>query len=119
MQTAPFAPVGPGWHAITHEDLDDEREPRTTWLLQELAGWTPDSRAEAEARLIFLLGLHAGQAAPGSPAVCIHQGGMRTVSSALVWLTPEQAAYSHAEGPPCTTPFADFTHLITEAPRGA
>ena len=109
-------PIGPGWHVLTHEELDDPREPRSAWLVRELAGWAPASRAATEARLTALLKLHADEATPGSPAVCIHAGRMRTVSSALVWLAPGEAAYSHAEGPPCTASFVDYTSLLARGP---
>ena len=108
--------IGRGWHVLTHEELDDPGEPRSAWLVRELAGWAPASRAAAEARLAALLKLHADEATPGSPAVCIHEGRMRTVSSALVWLAPGEAAYSHAEGPPCTASFVNYTHLLTGGP---
>jgi uncharacterized protein with NRDE domain len=109
-------PIGPGWRVLTHEELDDPREPRSAWLVRELAGWAPASRAAAEARLTALLKLHADEAAPGAPAVCIHEGRMRTVSSALVWLAPGEAAYSHAEGPPCRATFVDYTRLLAGGP---
>jgi hypothetical protein len=109
-------PIGCGWHVLTHEEMDDPREPRAAWLVRELAGWAPASRAAAEARLTALLKLHAGEAAPGAPAVCIHAGRMCTVSSALAWLAPGEAAYSHAEGPPCTATFVDYSRLLAGGP---
>lgn len=107
-------PIGPGWHVLTHEDLDDPREPRAAWLGRALAAFAPGSRAEAEVGLTALLRLHARESRPGSPAVCIHAGRMRTVSSALVWLAAGEAAYAHAEGRPCTQPFEDLAHLLTD-----
>jgi hypothetical protein len=109
--------IGRGWHVLTHEELDDRHEPRAAWLLEQLAGYSPPSRAAAEARLEALLKLHAGEAEPGSPAVCIHEGRMQTVSSARVWLAPDEAAYAHAEGRPCVHPYIEFTHLLIEGAR--
>jgi hypothetical protein len=109
--------IDPGWHVLTHEDLDDPREPRAAWLARELWGWVPASRDLAEARLTALLGLHAGDAAPGSPAVCLHDGPMRTVSAARVWLAPGEAAYHHAEGRPCTASWTDVTPLLDPPPH--
>jgi len=104
--------VAPGWHVLTHTRLDDPDEPRAAWLGRALRGFAPATRAEAEARVTSLLRLHAGEAERGAPAVCIHEGRMQTVSAALVWLAPGEAAYAHADGPPCTTPFTDYTHLL-------
>jgi uncharacterized protein with NRDE domain len=98
--------IEPGWHALTHAELDDENEPRTAWLAKSLAAFRPRSRAEAEAGAIERLARH------DAPAVCLHEGAMVTVSSALVWLARGDAGYAHAEGHPCTSPFVDMTHLL-------
>jgi len=108
--------VRPGWHVLTHTRLDDPAEPRAAWLGRALKGFAPPSRAVAEGRVAQLLGLHEGGGGTDPPAVCIHEGRMRTVSSALVWLAPGEAAYAHAEGPPCVTPYADHTHLLPSPP---
>jgi len=107
-QAPTFEPIAQGWHAITHFELDDPTDRRTTWLLQQLAGWRPESRAEVEELFGALLGSHGGR---GAPPVCMHSGRARTVSAAMVWLAPAEIAYQHAQGPPCVTPFKDWTHL--------
>jgi uncharacterized protein with NRDE domain len=101
-------PIAPGWHAITHFELDDAADARAAWLLAQLAGWRPAARAEAEARLRSLIASHGG---PDAPAVCLHAGRAPTVSAALVWLAPGELAYRHAQGPPCVTAFEDWTRL--------
>ncbi|MBI5708768.1 MAG: NRDE family protein [Candidatus Eisenbacteria bacterium] len=105
--------IGPGWHVLTHTRLDDPDEPRAAWLVGRLAGFAPRSRAEAEARVAELMSRHAGG---GAPAVCIHAGGIVTVSSARVWLGAGGFRYVHAEGRPCAAPFDDYSHLL---PAGA
>ncbi|HTK32509.1 MAG TPA: NRDE family protein [Candidatus Saccharimonadaceae bacterium] len=107
----PFArDIGPGWHVLTHTDLDDAREPRAAWLLAALAAHPPGTADDAERALRSRLAEHG---APGkSPAVCLHEGRMVTVSSSLVWLGPGEARYLHADGRPCTTPFVDQTSLL-------
>ena len=107
-----FEPLAAGWHVLTHADLDDPREPRTAWLVRELAGFRPDSLVEAERRLDALLRSH-GDPAAGAPAVCLHQGRMVTVSSSSVWLAPGQARYRHAEGRPCEHAFVDQANLMS------
>ena len=46
-------------------------------------------------------------------AVCIHTPTYGTRSSTIAALAPGRAAhYLFASGPPCTTPFDDFTALL-------
>jgi uncharacterized protein with NRDE domain len=46
-------------------------------------------------------------------AICIHTPVYGTRSSTLLALAPGRVAhYLHAEGPPCTAPFADYTSLL-------
>jgi uncharacterized protein with NRDE domain len=104
--------VEPGWHVITHADLDDRGEPRTAWLLDQLERFTPGDRDDAERHIGELLAVHAGAA----PAVCIHEGRMVTVSSARVWLAAGESSLWHAEGRPCEAPFLDYSHLLAGAP---
>jgi len=106
--------VGPGWHVITHAELDDANEPRTRWLMRRLATFGPASGEEAERGLMDLLRLHGGERAGGEPAppVCLHAGPMRTVSAALVSLSRDRAHYLHVEGPPCTGTALDCTQLL-------
>ena len=96
--------IAAGWHAITHAELDDPTEPRTAWLLGRLARSGELSAEPALERLASLLA-HHGDAA--GPAVCLHEGRMQTVSAALIALSRERVRYRHAEGRPCTQPFAD------------
>ena len=96
--------IARGWHAITHAELDDTSEPRTAWLMGQLARLTERAVEPVLARLARLLAYH-GDAT--SPAVCLHDGRMQTVSAALITLAPDRVRYRHAEGRPCTQPFAD------------
>ena len=107
--------IGPGWHAITHAEMDDPTEPRTAWLVGQLARLTERAPEPALGRLAALLA-HHGDAT--SPAVCLHEGRMQTVSAALIALTRDRVVYRHAEGRPCTQPFADvrLAAASTEAP---
>jgi uncharacterized protein with NRDE domain len=110
--------IGPGWHVITHADLDDVHEPRTRWLMRALAQFAPSGPDEAQRELMELLRLHGGERrASGEPAppVCLHAGRMRTVSAALVYLSHDGARYLHVEGPPCTGTTLDCTHLLDAA----
>lgn len=109
-----------GWHVITHQDLDDEGEPRTARLLYELAYYRPLSVEKALQRTGDLLRSHG--AARGAvdpkpvPAVCLHDGPMGTVSATQVFLHEGGCRYLHAEGRPCETRFEDRSALL-EPPR--
>jgi hypothetical protein len=103
------AEIAPGWHAITHAEMDDPGEPRTAWLARELSNFRPSGLEPALVRLGSLLA-HHGDAS--SPAVCLHEGRMQTVSAALLALTHARAIYRHAEGRPCTQPFADVSDRL-------
>jgi uncharacterized protein with NRDE domain len=107
--------ITPGWHVLTHTELDDAREPRAAMLLELLATFAPRDLDDAEAKILELLRLHAGERGPGSPAVCIHEGRMVTVSSALLRFTESGLRYRHVEGRPCTAAPQDFTSLLTAA----
>ncbi|NOT33610.1 MAG: hypothetical protein HOP12_05495, partial [Candidatus Eisenbacteria bacterium] len=110
------APISDGWHVITHRDLDDESEPRTAHLLEQLEYFRPRSVEKAEQRLGDLLRTH-GDAARDSgraalPPVCVHEGGMVTVSSSLVFVDGDNGRYFHADGRPCERRFEDRSSLL-------
>lgn len=108
-------PITPGWHAITHTDLDDAGEPRTRWLTGRLARFAPETPAEAERGLLGLLSAHGDEAPAGggpAPPVCLHAGRMRTVSASIAFLSADGARYVHIEGRPCTGVALDCTHLL-------
>jgi len=102
-------PIAPGWHAITHFELDDPSDPRASWALTRLSGRKPATRDDAEARLTSIVASHGGGSAP---AFCLHDGRAPTVSAAMLWLAPGEVSYRHAPGRPCVTAFEDWTHLV-------
>ena len=104
--------LAPGWHVITHRDMDDRLEPRTRWLLDRLVGERPRGAAEGLDLLATLLRLHEDTATE-RPAVCLHRDRFPTVSSTLLALgggAPPR--YLHAGGPPCVTAYEDFSGLV-------
>jgi len=104
--------VSPGWHALTHQELDDPTEPRAAYLAQRLRD-RPPAPGTAEQELAALLREHGEQ---GTPPVCLHQGRMVTVSSSMVRLDQSRARYLHAEGRPCEHSFQDQSRLLETAP---
>jgi uncharacterized protein with NRDE domain len=106
--------VAPGWHVLTHADLDDPHEPRTAWLLHELRGFAPESPEDAERRLLALLADPGAAGASAHPAVCLHEGRMVTVSFSLLFLGTDRARYLHGEGRPCERTPADYSELLAD-----
>jgi hypothetical protein len=104
------AVLEPGWHVITHAEMDDPGEPRAWALLERLRGEGPQGMAEGLELIRGLLGDHGED---GSPPVCLHRERFPTVSSTLLalgrGLVPR---YEHASGPPCVTPYEDFARLL-------
>lgn len=104
-------PMDRGWHVITHQELDDTNEPRTKWILEDIVGEEPESVDEAFDLLAGYLRWEGGE---GRPAVCLHREHFPTVSSTLLALGVPDLSYRHSSGPPCTTPYQDYTPLLTE-----
>jgi len=107
--------IPPGWHVLTHRELDDPGEPRAAWLLERLAPIRPLSWVEARDQVAALLREH-GEGA--HPPVCLHQGRMRTVSSSLIRLGDEGTRYEHVEGRPCERGYEDRSTLLSGPQRG-
>ncbi len=108
-EPATVEPIAPGWHALSHFELDDPADARTAWLAERLRAFAPADREAAERGLHALVTAH-GEG--GTPAVCLHAGRAPTVSSARVAIDPAGVRWAHAPGPPCTTPFADASGLL-------
>ena len=106
--------IAAGWHVIAHQEVDDLSEPRTAWLVRRLEGERPRDTREALDLLASLLRLHGDG---GEPPVCLHRERFPTVSSSLLVLGAAASIgrprYLHAAGPPCVTPYEDFSGLLT------
>jgi hypothetical protein len=100
--------VSAGWHAIAHQELDDPHEPRIAWLTRELAEFRPRSAEAASEQLRTWLASHGG----ATPAVCIHEGLARTVSTSRLWLSATEARYLHGEGFACQAEMREFSDLL-------
>lgn len=104
------AQIGPGAHVVsTDRDFDDPSMPEKhvfDRFVDSLSG-PPDDRA-----LAGFLSSHEGDR-----PVCKHGEKFGTVSSTIY----RGARLLHADGPPCRTPFADLSRLLsapTESPGG-
>jgi uncharacterized protein with NRDE domain len=107
----------PGVHTIGNGDLDaadDPRVGRTQKLVEEMVSaergrsWTNCiERAKAICRL----------PAEGSlPGICLHGEGWGTVGSTIIGLPLDsgQSVYHYAAGPPCRTPYVDYSTSLRE-----
>jgi uncharacterized protein with NRDE domain len=104
--------IEPGWHVLTHREMDDPDEPRAAHLLADLRTRRPSSRSEAERLVMDRLRSHGEN---GAPPVCLHDGLMATVSSSLVWMDEHGARYLHADGRPCEHDYQDRSGLLAAA----
>jgi len=103
--------LSPGWHVITHQDLDDPDEPRTRSLMEALRNRTPRNVGAAIELLQSLLHRHGDEM---TPAVCLHRDVFPTVSSSILALgAVGPPLYLHASGPPCVTPYRDHSALLS------
>ncbi|HET7499125.1 MAG TPA: NRDE family protein [Candidatus Eisenbacteria bacterium] len=106
----------PGWNVVTHAEVNDPGEPRTAWLRSRLESLAPRTADEALRAIAALLVTHE-DVERSVPGVCLHRDRFPTVSSSLIALGdlgnrgPQR--YLHAPGPPCSTPYADLSSLLT------
>lgn len=109
-------PLPPGLHVLTNRDVNDGNDRRTQYALGRLGGRNYDSADDCLAALKAL----CAETGNGGPPICLRgeQGG--TVSSSLVALRPSLATstYLHAQGAPDRTPYADYSHLLSELAAG-
>ncbi len=105
-------PLSPGIHVLTNDDVDDPNDPRLKYALDWLNRRPYDSATDCVRALRELCAQHA----PEHPPICFRDKQRGTVSSSLVVLrrTLTESTYMHAQGPPCQTPYADYSHLLHE-----
>jgi transport and Golgi organization protein 2 len=106
------AEIGPGWHVLTHAELDDPAEPRAAHLMARLASFITPTPDEAVGFVGDRLRSHGED---GGPPVCLHEGRMVTVSSSWIAMDRTGTRYFHADGPPCRNPFVDQSPLLAQA----
>jgi uncharacterized protein with NRDE domain len=104
--------LGPGAHVIGNADPDARDVPKVRRALEHaeaIAAGPTDRIADG---LAALCRTHE----PGDPraSTCVHYGGYGTRSSTLLRLGARQGLLRHADGPPCTSPYRDFTPLLAQ-----
>jgi uncharacterized protein with NRDE domain len=104
-------PLPPGIHVLTNGDVNDRSDPRLKYALD----WLNRRAYDAAADCVQALRELCTQQGPEHPPICFHAGDRGTVSSSIIALGREgtDSAYLHAQGPPCQTPYADYSHLLS------
>jgi uncharacterized protein with NRDE domain len=125
---ARLVPLAPGAHVIGNADPDAAQVPKVARILARAeriaAGraapgpldhqaWAGESIRE---ELADLCRSHEPEAEPRA-RTCVHLGAYGTRSSTLLRLGPAGDLLHHADGPPCTSEYADFTPLLARQPR--
>jgi len=110
-----------GIHVLTNDRIGSPEFPRARTIEAAIAAAPRDWEHLAPA-LEQILGDHGEHAVPHPPplpaltATCIHTPTYGTRSATIAALVPGRVAhYLHADGPPCTTPFADLGALLARA----
>jgi uncharacterized protein with NRDE domain len=105
----------PGAHVIGNADPDDAGVPKVARLLGEARAAADLGAGEVLEFLGDVCGSHHGTPRP-LDETCIHTPAYGTRSSALLALgtTGAHDDLRFAEGPPCSVPYRDFTHLLRE-----
>jgi hypothetical protein len=106
-------PLPPGIHVLTARDVNDEADGRIAFSLWWLAERALENVGQA---VVALEELCARRDHAGEPDICLKGSDGGTVSSSVVVLGPllSRARFLHAQGPPDSTPFADYSYLLEE-----
>jgi uncharacterized protein with NRDE domain len=124
--TIDVLPLGPGIHLLCNDRIGAAGFPRCERLADALAPLAGRRWREVVDALPPLLGDHARLALAETPAshlppaiareltaTCIHSEHYGTRSSTILAFAADRVlAYRHADGPPCTTAFADVGGLL-------
>jgi uncharacterized protein with NRDE domain len=100
----------PGIHVLTNHDVNDASDPRVGYAL----GWLGQCSYADGRECIRALQMLCSRAAP--PAICLHGDKGGTVSSTVLLVREPVSAgiYLHAQGPPDTTAYADYSDLLRD-----
>ncbi|MFN4261408.1 MAG: NRDE family protein [Gemmataceae bacterium] len=103
-------PLPPGIHVLTAQDVNDIHDPRIAFALGWLHEREPRNADQAVSALRQLCALPG----PDTPPMCLRGPTGGTVSSSIIVLRKqlERGVYHHASGPPDTTPYEDYSHLL-------
>lgn len=106
-------PLPPGHHVLAAGDLNDGTNRRVAYSLS----WLHERQFPLAADwLAALKELCGSTGADGGPPITLHGEKGGTVSSSLIALrTPlARSTYLHAQGPPDSTPYEDYSQLVVQ-----
>jgi uncharacterized protein with NRDE domain len=100
----------PGIHVLANYDVNDASDPRVHFALD----WLGQVGYATGTECLHALEMLCGRAV--APAICLRGKDRGTLSSSLVLLPPrvDEGVYLHAQGPPDTTPYDDYSHLLRQ-----
>jgi uncharacterized protein with NRDE domain len=101
--------LAPGAHVIGNADPDARDVPKVRRTLERAEQVAAGPVASIADGLTAICRTHEDDALT-SP--CVHRGGYGTRSSTLLRLGSVLDLLQHADGPPCTTAYRDFTPLL-------
>ncbi len=103
-------PLSPGLHVLTARDVNDVTDRRLAFTLDWLGRRPLDSAALCISALRELCARRA------DPPICLHAERGGTVSSSILALRSplSRGVYLHAQGPPDTIPYADYSDLLRQ-----
>lgn len=105
--------LDPGVHVIGNADpnaREVEKIRRTLDRAEAVAGGPP---AQIARGLSEICRSHEANG-DALASTCVHRGGYGTRSSTLLRLGSDGDLLQHADGPPCTNPYRDFTSLLAQ-----
>ena len=108
--------LSPGVHVFGNRDPDDLEHPKTGRLFARAEKIAVGPAECALEELERLCRAHEPDAEDPRLSACVHAGRYGTRSSALLRLAadPREDRFLFADGPPCETPYEDFTTLLRE-----
>lgn len=106
-------PLPVGIHVVTANDLNDPADRRIARAHDRLAR---SAAVTIDEWLDELRNLCTDHGDTANPPICLHSSDRGTVSASLVALAERsyRSRWLHAQGPPCSGPFVDCSHLLHE-----
>ena len=105
--------LDPGVHVIGNADPNARDVAKIARTLDRAEAVAAGPASQIGQRLGDLCRAHeTGDEALAS--TCVHRGGYGTRSSTLLRLGSDGDLLQHADGPPCTNPYRDFTPLLAQ-----
>jgi uncharacterized protein with NRDE domain len=103
-------PLPPGIHVMTNRDINDASDARVGYALD----WFNRRRYRTPSDCVQALTQLCAKHQPNDPPICFRHPDRGTVSSSIVALGDSLPAslYLHAQGPPCRTVYADYSHFL-------